>query len=196
MSPWNVIEVICAKKQCLLSSGKLCVNGTVDAGIASLEPPVMPSDSTCSVNHGLQAPNHEESDIGKQSCKCYKQSTSVPPISNTSSKLMANVNYSNGHPIDEQNNSINANIRCMSVARNVASNITSNVNDATTSKHLQKHMVKVKYICIVPNNGILFMQRYTLIIAIANTLYIGEFPSDGSLVGLENLEKSCLFLIF
>ncbi|GJT88701.1 DNA helicase [Tanacetum coccineum] len=123
------------KKQCLLSSGKLCVNGTVDAAIASLEPPVMPSDSTCSVNQGLQAPNHEESNIRKQSYKCCKQSTSVPPISNTSSKLMANVNYSNGHPIDEQNNSINANIRCMSVARNVASNITRNGNDATTTIH-------------------------------------------------------------
>ncbi|GJR39878.1 DNA helicase [Tanacetum coccineum] len=96
------------KKQRPLSPGTLSVNGTVNVAIGSLQPPVMPIDFTCSLNQ-------------------------VPPIGNTSSKLVANVNYSNGHPIGEQNNCIKANIRRTSVGINVAPNVTTNGKHVSTA---------------------------------------------------------------
>ncbi|GKC38872.1 hypothetical protein Tco_1051256 [Tanacetum coccineum] len=139
-------EGVVCKKQRPLSSSTLSVNGTMNAAIGGLQPPVMPSDSTCSLNHGLQVSakatsyklqpkslSHEESVTGNQSCKCRKYSTPVPPIGNTSSQLVANVNYSNGHPIGEQNNCIKANIRRTSVGINVAPNVTTNGKHVSTA---------------------------------------------------------------
>ncbi|GKC78623.1 hypothetical protein Tco_1129397 [Tanacetum coccineum] len=137
------------KKQCLDSSGKLCVNGTAGTIIAGVESSVMCNKFTCPVTDGSQVSanestiklqpkpsTHEESNIVKQSCKCWKQSTPASPIGNSSPMLIANVKYSNAYPIDEQDNNSNTNIRCTSTRKNVGLNITTNGNDTTAGIHI------------------------------------------------------------
>ncbi|GJW88733.1 hypothetical protein Tco_0164073 [Tanacetum coccineum] len=137
------------KKQCLDSSEKFCVNSTVDTAIAALKPSVIGNKLACSVTHGSQVSanestiklqpkpsTHEESDIVKQSRKCWKQSTPASSIGNSSSMSIANVNYSNAYPIDQEDSSSNTNIKCTPTRKNIGLNIATNGNDPTAGIHI------------------------------------------------------------